>query len=283
MPELPEVEVIRRGLEPVLTGRKIVNVQVLHPRPVRWDGPQAFVKLLAGRTFSTPKRRGKYLWFPLDDTDALVAHLGMSGQFRINEPGDPLARNTRVIFSLDNGCEVRFVDQRMFGGLQYSAGGAYLPSQITHIGRDLFDPDFDMAATVDKLRARRSTVKRSILDQKIVSGIGNIYADEALWQAKTHYDYPSNRLSLKRAKAVLTSAKDVMLQALSQGGTSFDALYVNVNGSSGYFGRSLNVYGRTGQPCPRCGTKIRRDVFMNRGSFFCPRCQRLPKSNRGVK
>lgn len=279
MPELPEVEVIRRGLEPFVTGRKITDVQVYHPRPVRWDGSEAFVKALVGRRISIPRRRGKYLWFPLDETDALLAHLGMSGQFRINDPADALARNTRVVFTLDDGRQVRFVDQRMFGGLQISLGGAVLPSQITHIGRDLFDPEFDMAAAVEKLKARRSTIKRSILDQKLISGIGNIYADEALWLTRTHYDYPAARLSTRRAKAVLTGARDVMSEAVNQGGTSFDALYVNVNGSSGYFGRSLNVYGRAGQPCRRCGTKIRRDTFMNRGSFLCPRCQRLPRVN----
>jgi formamidopyrimidine-DNA glycosylase len=279
MPELPEVEVVRRGLAAAVTGRTITGVAVLHPRPVRRHlaGPADFAAQLGGQTFAEPRRRGKYLWLPLAGGDAVLAHLGMSGQFRLERPDSPLAPNTRIVFGLDTGdSELRFVDQRMFGGLSISPGGAELPNEIAHIGRDPFDESFDLGAAVRSLRLRRTGIKRALLDQQLVSGIGNIYADEALWRARTHYARPTQTMSRPQAAAVLTAATEVMSAALGQGGTSFDALYVNVNGTSGYFDRSLAVYGRAGQPCPRCGTPILREPFMNRSSFRCPRCQRRP-------
>ena len=255
-------------------------VEVLHPRPLRrhLPGVADFQYRLVGRTFAEPRRRGKYLWLPLADGDAILAHLGMSGQFRLEEATAPMAPNTRVLFSFADGDPgLRFVDQRMFGGLSLSAGGAELPTEVAHIGRDPFDPDFDLAGSVARLRAKRTGIKRALLDQQLVSGIGNIYADEALWVARMHYASPTEALSRARATEVITAAAQVMRNALGQGGTSFDALYVNVNGSSGYFDRSLAVYGREGQPCPRCGTPIRREAFMNRSSYRCPRCQRAPR------
>ena len=279
MPELPEVETVRRGLAPGVTGRTVAAVQVLHPRPVRRHlaGPEAFVAELVGRTFAEPRRRGKYLWLPFADGDALLAHLGMSGQFRLDPADAPLVANTRVLVTFaDGGPQLRFVDQRMFGGLSLSPGGAELPAEVAHIGRDPFDPAFDLEAAARRMRAKRTGVKRALLDQTLVSGIGNIYADEALWRARTHYARATTNLGQAQARAVLTAARDVMATALEQGGTSFDALYVNVNGSSGYFDRSLAVYGQEGRPCPRCGTPVRREPFMNRSAFRCPRCQRTP-------
>jgi len=281
VPELPEVEVVRRGLAAGITGRRITAVEVLHPRPVRRHLPGAddFAASLAGRTFAEPRRRGKYLWLPLTDGDAVLAHLGMSGQFRLDPADAPLVPNTRVLFRFADGDpELRFVDQRMFGGLSLSPGGAELPAEVAHIGRDPFDPEFDLAAAVARLRAKRTGIKRALLDQQLVSGIGNIYADEALWAARLHYAWPTQALTRARATAVLTAATEVMRSALGHGGTSFDSLYVNVNGSSGYFDRSLAVYGQEGRPCPRCGTPIRREPFMNRSSFRCPRCQRAPRA-----
>ncbi|MEL4357152.1 MULTISPECIES: bifunctional DNA-formamidopyrimidine glycosylase/DNA-(apurinic or apyrimidinic site) lyase [unclassified Luteococcus] len=280
MPELPEVETVRAGLGPMVARCRIDRVQVLHPRSVRGHqrGPADFEQALLGRIFDIPRRRGKYLWFPFHDEDALLAHLGMSGQFRVNRPGDVLLRNTRVIFSLtgigDDERELRFVDQRMFGGLRLSIGGAQLPPEIAHIARDPFDPDFDLPAVAEKLRAKRTTAKRALLDQRLVSGIGNIYADEALWLAKVHPETPTDRLGKAKARALLAAAQQVMREALEQGGTSFDSLYVHVNGESGYFDRSLNAYGQTDLPCPRCAEPIVRAQFMNRSSHFCPKCQR---------
>lgn len=281
MPELPEVEVVRRGLAELITGRRIDAVRVLHPRPVRrhLPGPDAFAATLSGRTFDVPRRRGKYLWLPLTDGDAVLAHLGMSGQFRVDAPGSPLLRHTRVVFDLGT-TELRFVDQRMFGGLSLSEGGAELPAEVAHIARDPFDRAFDPDAVAARIVRKRSAIKRVLLDQTVVSGIGNIYADEALWTAGLHGRTPASSLSADEADALLDAARAVMAAALAVGGTSFDALYVNVNGESGYFDRSLHAYGREGRPCDRCGTPIRREHFMNRSSFFCPRCQSAPRTSR---
>jgi formamidopyrimidine-DNA glycosylase len=283
VPELPEVETVRRGLVPALVGRTVGSVEVLHPRPVRRHlaGPDDFAAQLVGRTFAEPRRRGKYLWLPLTDGDAILAHLGMSGQFRVDAAAVPDAPNTRVRLRFtDGGPELRFVDQRMFGGLSISPGGAALPAEIAHIARDPFDPAYDVAAVVARLRTKRTGLKRALLDQTLIAGIGNIYADEALWRARLHYARATDTLPRPAALRVLAAAHDVMADALGQGGTSFDALYVNVNGSSGYFDRSLDAYGQEGRPCPRCGTPIVRDAFMNRSSYRCPRCQRAPRHAR---
>jgi len=272
--------VVRRGLARSITGREIAGVRVLHPRPVRrhLTGPADFEIQVTSRTFAEPRRRGKYLWLPFTDGDAILAHLGMSGQFRLADADAPLAPNTRIIFAFADGEPgLRFIDQRMFGGLSLSPAGAELPREIAHIGRDPFDPEFDLADAGTRLRSRKTVIKRALLDQQLVSGIGNIYADEALWVVRMHYARPTHTMSRAQAAAVITAAAKVMSKALDDGGTSFDALYVNVNGSGGYFDRSLAVYGREGKPCPRCGTPIRREPFMNRSSYRCPRCQRAPR------
>ncbi len=278
MPELPEVEVVRLGLEAHVLGHPIRAVEVLHPRPVRRHagGPADFAARLTGRTFTAAHRRGKYLWLALDDGDALLGHLGMSGQMLVQRPGVPDERHLRVRFSLDQ-LELRFVDQRMFGGLAVSDGGAVLPPEIAHIARDPLDEAFDDAAFVRRVRRSDSGVKRLLLNQNIVSGVGNIYADEGLWIARVHGERPASRLRKSDVERVLAGCREVMLEALDQGGTSFDALYVNVNGQSGYFERSLKVYGRENQACLRCGTPVRRVTFMNRSSYFCPVCQPVPR------
>ncbi len=274
MPELPEVEVVRRGLATHAEGRRIERLRVLHPRPVRSHpfGADGMRAELEGRVIDGVRRRGKFMWFALGD-DALVLHLGMSGQFRVNDPGDELLRNTRVLFDLDDGRQLRFVDQRMFGGLTFSPGGALDP--VPHIAPDPFDARFDAHAVGERMRRRDTTVKRALLDQRFVSGIGNIYADEALWRARLHFEQPTGDLSRCKSTEVLVRAREVMSEALEQGGTSFDALYVDIDGDSGYFARSLEAYGREGLPCSRCGTTLVRRRFANRSSFLCPRCQRL--------
>ena len=282
MPELPEVEVVRAGLERHVVGATITGVEVLHPRPVRRHptGPTGFVAELRGRTITGARRRGKYLWLPLDDGNAILGHLGMSGQLLVQPPEAPAERHLRVRFALDGsdeGRELRFVDQRMFGGLAVSAAGAELPPEIAHIARDPIDPEFDAEAFVRRVRRSSSGIKRLLLDQTVVSGVGNIYADEALWRARLHGERPGNRLSGPVLRELLGHVRDVMGDALAQGGTSFDALYVNVNGESGYFDRSLNAYGREDEPCRRCGTPIRRVSFMNRSSYYCPVCQPAPR------
>jgi len=312
VPELPEVEVVRAGLERHVVGATFDAVEVLHPRPVRRDprGPAGFVQALTGRRVEGARRRGKYFWLPLDNPsesaervsgdrveqaslrrsppaalpagDALLGHLGMSGQMLVQPVGVPDERHLRIRFTLDNGIELRFVDQRMFGGLLVSTGGAELPPEIAHIARDPIDPEFDDEAFVTRVRRRTAGVKRLLLDQGLISGVGNIYADEALWRARLHGDRPGDRLRRGQVVELLGHVRGVLGEALAQGGTSFDALYVNVNGESGYFDRSLAAYGQEGEPCGRCGTPIRRIAFMNRSSYFCPRCQPPPRLPRRV-
>jgi formamidopyrimidine-DNA glycosylase len=270
-----------------VVGRRIERVDVLHPRPVRRHlaGADDFAALLTGRLLLAARRRGKYLWIPLDSGDAILAHLGMSGQLLVQPAAAPDERHLRVRFALGPGPgpagpELRFVDQRMFGGLSVSPGGAELPAEVSHIARDPMDPLFDDDLFVDRARRRASGIKRILLDQTVVSGVGNIYADEALWRARLHGDRLGTRLRPVDLRRVLSEAREVMTAALGEGGTSFDALYVNVNGESGYFDRSLHVYGREGRACDRCGTAIRRVAFMNRSSYFCPRCQPPPRARR---
>jgi formamidopyrimidine-DNA glycosylase len=280
MPELPEVETVRQGLARWVVGRTLDRIEVAHPRSVRRHiaGGADFAAVLAGRTITGVHRRGKYLWFALDSGDAVVGHLGMSGQMLVLDPDLPPGPHLRVRFTFtDGGPQLCFVDQRTFGGLAVSPGGAALPPEIAHIARDPFDPEFDVALVSSALRRRRTTVKRAMLDQTLISGVGNIYADESLWRSRLHGDRPCNVLSRPAVYTLLGHITDVMREALVEGGTSFDALYVNVNGESGYFDRQLAVYGREGLPCPRCGAAIRREPFMNRSSFSCPRCQRRPR------
>ncbi len=279
MPELPEVEVVRRGLEAHVVGRTVARVDVLHVRPVRRHlaGPDDFSTAITGRMVLAACRRGKYLWLPLDSGDALLAHLGMSGQLLVR-PVDALdERHLRVRMVLDAPYELRFVDQRMFGGLAVSRGGAAGPTEIAHIAGDPMDSTFEDTAFAARVRKKSSGIKRILLDQRVVSGVGNIYADEALWLARLHGDRPGSRLTRAQVHEVLAGIRQVMTSALDQGGTSFDALYVDVNGQSGYFDRSLEVYGRAGEPCRRCTAPIVRVAFMNRSSFFCPRCQPRPR------
>jgi formamidopyrimidine-DNA glycosylase len=376
VPELPEVEVVRRGLAEHVLGRTVDEVEVHHPRAVRRHaaGADDFTALLAGRTITAARRRGKYLWLDLDAAaegdPAVLAHLGMSGQMLVAAPDRPDEKHLRIrVRFTDGGPELRFVDQRTFGGLSVhplvpaadgraapgrprpasaagpavsaaavppgerapgagasAAGGraasgadgspaggrasagaeaisagvrasagaeaisagvrasagatALLPEPVAHIARDPMDPAFDLDAAVAGIRRRRTGLKRALLDQTVVSGIGNIYADEALWRARLHGERPTEALSRAQGRAVLEAAAEVMDAALAAGGTSFDALYVNVNGASGYFDRSLDAYGRADRPCRRCGTPIRREPFMNRSSFSCPRCQPRPRPPR---
>ena len=284
MPELPEVEVVRRGLQAHLAGKSITAVQVHHPRAVRRHeaGAGALTARLLGANIGGTYRRGKYLWLTLDDDTALVVHLGMSGQMLLG----PIAKadHLRIAAVLDDGTALSFVDQRTFGGWQLAdlvtVDGSRLPAPVAHIARDPLDPRFDREAVVNVLRRKHSEIKRQLLDQTVVSGIGNIYADEALWRAEVNGARIAEKLTRRQLGLVLDSAAEVMREALKEGGTSFDSLYVNVNGQSGYFDRSLNVYGREDRDCRRCGAVIRREKFMNRSSFYCPVCQPRPRIRR---
>ncbi|MEU6344962.1 bifunctional DNA-formamidopyrimidine glycosylase/DNA-(apurinic or apyrimidinic site) lyase [Streptomyces sp. NPDC046977] len=286
MPELPEVEVVRRGLERWVSGRTVADAEVLHPRAVRRHlaGAEDFADRLKGVTFGPARRRGKYLWLPLEDSPlTLLGHLGMSGQLLVQPQDAPAETHLRIRVGFDDalGTELRFVDQRTFGGLSLHEAvpgdPEGLPVPLSHIARDPLDPAFDDAAFHTALRRRRTTIKRALLDQSLISGVGNIYADESLWRTKLHYERPTATLTRPLTDELLTHIREVMSDALAAGGTSFDSLYVNVNGESGYFDRSLDAYGREDEPCRRCGTPIRRRPWMNRSSYFCPRCQRPPR------
>jgi formamidopyrimidine-DNA glycosylase len=292
VPELPEVEVVRRGLAQWVAGRTVASVEVRHPRAVRrhLEGAEHFVAALTGRTITAVHRRGKYLWLPLAEPDggprpvgaALVAHLGMSGQLLAelpSQPDEPHLR-TRLTFT-DGGRELRYVDQRTFGGLAVEdcPDPDQVPPRLAHIAIDPLDPSFDEAGFSAALRRRHTDVKRALLDQTLIGGVGNIYADEALWRAGLHGARPTDRLTRPQVRALLEGVRAVLSEALAQGGTSFDSLYVDVNGQSGYFSRFLAVYGQGDRPCPRCGTPIRREAFMNRSSYSCPHCQPRRRSS----
>ena len=285
MPELPEVEVVRAGLAPAAIGSVITAVSVFDERALtrHTAGAADFVGRLEGRTFTAASRRGKFLWLPLDDAEsALIAHLGMSGQLLLRAPDAVAERHERVRIHIEHPSHgelaIVFADQRTFGSLAVDGliddGPSLIPTQVRHIARDPMDEAFDDVRFRMMLAARSSAIKRALLDQGVVSGIGNIYADESLWAARIHPETPANRLSTPSVHRLLAEVRLVLTKALAEGGTSFDAQYVNVNGQAGYFAHSLNAYGRQGQLCPRCGTPIVRESFMNRGSHFCPRCQR---------
>jgi formamidopyrimidine-DNA glycosylase len=282
VPELPEVETVRSGLQRHVSGRTFDAVELLHPRVARRHqaGPDDLAAVLRGGTVGDVRRRGKYLWLPVGE-DALIAHLGMSGQLVVGDPDRPLSPHVRARFAFtDGGPDLRFVDQRTFGHLSFSPGGAELPSAIAHIAPDPLEPVFDDDRFVARLRARRTGIKRALLDQSLVSGVGNIYADESLWRARLHWARGTDALRKADAVRLLAAVREVFDEAIESGGTSFDSLYVQVNGESGYFDRSLAAYGREGEPCPRCGTPIVREKFMNRSSFSCPKCQPRPRRGR---
>ncbi|MGO3185559.1 bifunctional DNA-formamidopyrimidine glycosylase/DNA-(apurinic or apyrimidinic site) lyase [Corynebacterium variabile] len=289
MPELPEVEVVRRGLAEHITGATIVGTEVLHPRAVRGQpgGAAALEAGLEDARITALRRRGKYLWIDLEyprggqgsgqsSGRCLLVHLGMSGQMLLGEPGQVTSPHLRIrsVLVADTGreLELSFVDQRTFGRWELTAPGVTEP--VPHIAVDPLDAAFDAAHTARVIRTKRSEIKRVLLDQTVVSGIGNIYADEALWAAQVHPRKKATAMRQTDVMSLLDAATEVMTRALAAGGTTFDDLYVNVNGASGYFSRSLNVYGREGEPCPRCGTPVVREQWTNRSSHFCPECQR---------
>ncbi len=282
MPELPEVESVRAGLEQHVAGRTFAGAEVFHPRAVRRHlaGPDDLAAAVKGGLVDSVRRRGKYLWLSVGE-DALLAHLGMSGQLLVGDPLAPYEPHLRARFTFaDGGPDLRFVDQRTFGNLSYWPGGAELPAAIAHIAPDPLEAAFSEEKFTTRLLARRTGIKRALLDQSLISGVGNIYADESLWRAELHWARGTDALRRSDVTRVLGAVREVFAEAIGAGGTSFDSLYVNVNGQSGYFDRSLAVYGRADEPCPRCGTPVIREKFMNRSSYSCPRCQRRPRKGR---
>jgi formamidopyrimidine-DNA glycosylase len=284
MPELPEVETVRRGLEETITGSKVRDVEIFDVRSIRRNfGPESsFKRELVGCRFDRFERRGKFLWMPLDEKTCLVTHLGMSGQVLVRTPGYPPDKCERLRISVERrkkNLEVRFIDQRLFGGMFIDElveikSHQAVPKSASHIAPDPLEDQFDLDHVVQVMGKRSASIKSLLLNQEIISGIGNIYADETLWLSRVHYLTPGASLSKAKLTEVIYTTQKVLTQAVEQGGTSFDEQYKNVNGEGGYFSQSLNAYGRTGIPCSRCGTSIRREAWANRGSHFCPRCQR---------
>lgn len=288
MPELPEVEVVRMGLAPAVTGALVERVEVRDERGLTRHpgGPADFAARLEGSRLEAPRRRGKFLWIPIGGRDeALVGHLGMSGQMLLRAHDAPDDRHLRVRLGLDGPAgrlDVAFVDQRTFGSLAVDPLAPThddplerIPGQVAHIARDPLDPRFDERAVLARLARSRAPIKAALLDQTLVSGVGNIYADESLWMARLHPAQPASTISTRKARELLAAIRLVLEKALAEGGTSFDAQYVNVNGQAGYFAHSLHAYGRDGEPCDRCGTTLVRVPFANRSSHYCPRCQRM--------
>lgn len=313
MPELPEVETVRSGLSSALTNSRVLKVEVFDERSLKRHlaGPADFVGTLKDSKILAVVRRGKFLWMPLELAKtakveqkrfALVGHLGMSGQMFLREQTDEPDKLTRVVITVETArgkvVEFRFIDQRIFGSLAIdelvatadgkpggftttSASGKWwqnlIPATAAHIARDPLDSAFDVEQVRQKFAKKHSGIKRVLLDQQVLSGVGNIYADEALWATKLHYDQPADSLSRATFEQLMAEVRRILEAAVAEGGTSFDEQYKNVNGESGYFEVSLNAYGMTDRPCNRCGRAIRRDSWMNRGSHFCPSCQKLRK------
>ena len=277
MPELPEVETVRRGLAEHVVGNKFKEITVLHRRAT---SPKSIAALnsLKGARVTEVARRGKFLWFKLDRPEVLVGHLGMSGQLLIQPKNAVDERHLRVKISLGK-YDLRFIDQRTFGWLGVDETKNGLPTYVKDIAADPFDPLFNLDETVERFRKKKTEIKRALLDQGVMSGVGNIYADEALWRSKMHPETRTENMKAPRVKELIENATLVMSEALAVGGTSFDDLYINVNGESGYFERSLAVYGQEGEGCPRCGREIRRIKFANRSSHFCPKCQPTPRAS----
>ena len=297
MPELPEVETVRAGLASHVIGALVNEIEVHDSRSLKrnFSGLDGFVNELIGERLQGVIRRGKFLWLPVTATRAVVCHLGMSGQVLVRSKEFGEDKLTRITLRLEKPTgeeiEMRFVDQRLFGGMQIDdlletgegvpAGhfpegeaSSMIPVSVSHIARDPLDPNFDAGLVVSKMRKRSSGIKRVLLDQNLMSGIGNIYADETLWRTRLHYDRPASIISAKKLNDVIEVAKDVLGEAVERGGTSFDEQYKNVNGESGYFSQDLNAYSRAGLPCQRCGSVIKREAWANRSSYFCPKCQR---------
>jgi formamidopyrimidine-DNA glycosylase len=275
MPELPEVETVRRGLDHLITGYRITQATQLHPRALKTESI-APLDSLTGAKITGTARRGKFLWLTLDRPYVLVAHLGMSGQFLIHQKERPSPKHIRAEFKLKKplrSLDLVFNDQRTFGWLSVEETTNNIPTSALHIASDPFDPLFDKDATIKNYLKRNIKIKTALLNQEIMSGVGNIYADETLWRAKCHPETLTSELTYKKVSIIIDNATEVMQEAINQGGTSFDDLYINVNGESGFFEQSLAAYGQEDEPCQRCGTPIKRITFGARSSHFCPKCQ----------
>ncbi len=271
MPELPEVETTRRGIEPHLLNQTVASLVVRQPR-LRWPVPALLSELLPGQRVRAVQRRAKYLLLAMD-TGTLILHLGMSGSLRVLPASLPAEKHDHLDLVLDNGQCLRLRDPRRFGTVLWQEGDVSNHSLIRHLGPEPLEDDFDGALLHRLAGCRRVAVKNLIMDSKVVVGVGNIYANEALFLARIHPARACGRISKERYGRLAASIKQVLAAAIEQGGTTLRD-FSSADGSPGYFALSLNVYGRAGDPCPGCGRPIRQSRIGQRSSFFCNHCQR---------
>lgn len=276
MPELPEVEITRRHLETVLTGRIMTGVEVSHDRTARLNAsPREVEARLRGRTVVASGRHGKFLVLGLDDRQTMVAHLGMSGRFSVNPPSDAPVRHTHFVARIDDGTEVRFIDPRTFGFVSVFDDDDIGSSPLSRLGPDAWSDPPTPAGLHGSLRGRSAPIKALLLDQGLIAGLGNIYADESLFLAGLRPLRAGERVSLASAGRIVDSVRTVLESAIENGGTTLgDLAYLLPDGRAGENLGRLAVYGREGLACDVCGTPIRRVVVRARSSHYCPSCQK---------
>ncbi|HVW34766.1 MAG TPA: bifunctional DNA-formamidopyrimidine glycosylase/DNA-(apurinic or apyrimidinic site) lyase [Acidimicrobiia bacterium] len=278
MPELPEVEVVRRGLAREVAGREVTAVTVTGARTVRRQPAGELAGRLTGARLGEAGRIGKFLLVPLDDgTDVLVIHLRMSGQLLLTAPDQPLARHTHAVLALSDGRQLRFVDPRTFGELfvaPATGAGPGRPAALGHLGPDPLSPGWSAAVLGRGLAGRTARLKALLMDQRFVAGIGNIYSDEALFEAGLRFDRPAGSLSAGQVGRLHRAVRTTLAEAVRHRGSSLrDAQYVDLFGRPGGYQNRHRVYGREGEPCPRCGGPVRRLSLGGRSTFFCETCQ----------
>ncbi len=270
MPELPEVETTRRGIEPHVVGRTITRLVVRNPR-LRWRVTKKLVRELSGQTIQSVARRGKYLLLATASGTAIL-HLGMSGSLRIVPGGQPADAHDHVDIVLDNGECLRLHDPRRFGALLWTRDDPHQHKLLRNLGPEPLSPDFSDAFLFEKSRRRQRAIRDFLLDSRIVAGIGNIYANEALFTAGIRPTRAAGRINRALYNRLAEAIRETLNRALKAGGTTLRD-FRRSDGNPGYFQLSLNVYGRDGEPCLVCGTTIKAKRLGQRSAFFCPKCQ----------
>ncbi|MDQ7054228.1 MAG: bifunctional DNA-formamidopyrimidine glycosylase/DNA-(apurinic or apyrimidinic site) lyase [candidate division KSB1 bacterium] len=273
MPELPEVETIRRGLEPHLYGKRLQSLRVHEPR-LRWPVDEAKIKTaIENRRLQDIRRRAKYLLFDFEGGQTLLVHLGMSGQLRLLRKPAELERHDHIQLFFEGGLELRYRDPRRFGMMDVVAIDRVAGHpRLQHLGAEPLDETIPADSFYHTVRKSRKPIKNLLMDATFMVGVGNIYANEALFYAGVHPETPAQRLPLEKWCELLACVRQVLRKALREGGTTLND-FVDSRGEPGYFQLSLAVYGREGEPCPQCGSAIQKTVLTGRGTFFCPRCQ----------
>jgi len=277
MPELPEVETVKRTLNELIIGKQIERVQVNLPRIIRRpEDPALFASMLAGHTFERVERRGKFLRLLLDEL-VLVSHLRMEGRYGVYRSDEPVEKHTHVIFRFTDGTDLRYKDVRQFGTMHLFLPGEDLASPpLSKLGLEPLDDSFTTESLRARLQQRKGKIKSLLLNQLYIVGIGNIYADEALFAARIHPERSPDSLSAQEWRRLHEAIVSVLSEAVKHGGSSIKS-YVNGQGEMGMFQQQLSAYGREGQPCHRCGKELRKITVGGRGTHYCPNCQRPQK------